>query len=111
MRVLNDLADNNGTATKIGMLMATNMVRSEPRKNEADKAPVPPSTETMASPAQVGHEVKRPMNAPVPPSQPIPAFSVLNDKAKLAKLAFRPTSHEIENRRSRLTGMKKRPRC
>jgi hypothetical protein len=111
LKVFNDLADNNGTATRIGMLMATNRVCREPRKNEADRVPVPPSIEMMAIAAQVGHEVKRPLKAPIPPNQPILTFLVRNERAKLAKLAFRPTSHEIEKRRSRLTGMKSSPRC
>jgi hypothetical protein len=65
----------------------------------------------IASPAQVGHEAKRPRRAPTPPNQLILAFLVRKDKTKLAKLALRPTSHEIEKRRSRLTGTKRSPRC
>src|SRR5713226_5784481 len=65
----------------------------------------------MTSPAQVGHEVKRPMKAPIPPNQPSPEFLVRNLRAKAAKLALRPTSHESVRRRSKLIGMRRSPRC
>ncbi len=73
--------------------------------------PVPPTKARIANPAQVGHAVNSPTEAPIPPNQPTPIFFALVEREKVAKLAFRPTSHEIEKRRSKLTGTRKTPKC
>jgi len=100
-----------GVKTKTGTLIPTNKVWNEARLAARDRAAAPPIPLAKKRPAQEGHAVKRPMNAPKPPTY-ARVFAVMTVGYALfysvvsSTLAFRPLDSS-----NMFIGMMRNPIC